>query len=69
MLIEGEHVTQYGNGGMKEYGDMSEVGTSAIVTDPDGEPEFGEKPTEDEFAGEQAPQNYWVSSLGGGIRH
>lgn len=40
----------------------SEVSTTANVQNQDGELEYGEQPTSDEFAKMQAIQNYWANA-------
>lgn len=49
------------NGSVKEYGDTSQVGTSATVHTPDGDPEPGEDVYGDEISSTLAYQGYFGS--------
>lgn len=57
-LLEGDSPMLNG-GNVKKYGNPSEVGTSAVVTDADGDPKPGEDVTSDEFGQTQSNQETW----------
>ena len=63
-LMEGEGacIPSFNGGNMKKY-IGSEVSTTANVTNADGELEFGEQPTSDDFANQQAIQNIFTNGL------
>ena len=56
-LVEAE-TPQLNNGDTKEYGDTSQVGTSATITDADGNPEPGKDVYTDELGKTLANQDW-----------
>ena len=60
-LVEAE-APLLNNGTTKEYGDTSEITTSATITDADGNPKPGKDVYTDEFAKTQADQ-HWGTAL------
>jgi len=62
-LIEGNNeVPSFNNGDIKEY-PGSEISTTTTITNADGDTEYGEQPTSDEFANQQTTQNYYASTM------
>jgi hypothetical protein len=49
------------NGNVREKGDLSKVGTSATITDADGEPKNGKDVSTDDVSHELANQ-YWFGT-------
>ena len=56
----------YDDGSIKKFGDNTEIGTSAVVHDKDGNPEFGDMPETDEIGDFLAVQNWWGNAHNGG---
>lgn len=56
----GSNVPSFNGGDLKEY-PGSEIMTTTHVTNSNGEIEYGEQPTTDDFADEMTPQNYFLS--------
>ena len=62
-LIEGNNeAPSFNNGDIKEY-PGSEISTTTTITNANGDTEYGEQPTSDEFANQQTTQNYYASSM------
>ena len=59
-LVEGE--VQLNDGNVKKC-EGSEVGTSATITDSDGDPKNGKDVYTDEFAETQSNQNIWTGPV------
>lgn len=56
-LVESE-APLLNNGDVKEVGDLSQVGTSAVITDADGNPKHGKDVYADEVSKFQANQDW-----------
>lgn len=56
-LVE-DDVPLLNNGGVKEKGDLNKVGTSAVITDADGNPKNGKDVYADEVSKFQANQDW-----------
>lgn len=67
MIIEGgESAPDFENGDIKEYGDTTENGPTAVVQDDEGQPKYGRMPFPDDI--KQCPQNYWANTMNGGMQ-
>lgn len=66
MLIETESAPDFEGGDVKEFGNSSEVSTTATVHDVDGNPKYGEMPIGDELGDFLAVHNWWANSHNGG---
>lgn len=65
-LIEGNvGAPDFEDGDIKEFGDSSEVGTTATVQDDEGNPKYGKMPTADKISSRLAPQSYWANNTNG----
>lgn len=62
LIKENSLVPAFNGGDIKEY-PKSEISTTTTITNNDGELEYGEQPTSDEFANQQTTQNYYASSM------
>ena len=60
LEVNGVSAPSFEGGDLKEF-PGSEVSTTANVTNPDGEPEYGKQPTTDEFGKMQTIQHYWAN--------
>jgi hypothetical protein len=56
------NVPSFNGGDIKQYLG-SEVSTTTTVTNADGELDYGEQPTTDDFAKQLTTQNYFANSL------
>lgn len=56
------NVPSFNGGDIKEY-PGSEVSTTSNITNSNGELEYGEQPTTDDFADQQTTQNYYANGL------
>lgn len=62
LIGESGEAPSFDGGDLKEFGG-SEVFTTANVTNADGEEEYGEMPTSDDFANTQTPQNWYRANI------
>ena len=68
MLTEADDAApDFENGDIKEYGDTTENGTTAIVHDDEGEPKYGKMPLGDKIGKFGCAQNYWANTMNGGM--
>lgn len=58
-LVKEEDGVLLNNGYVKEFGDSSQIGTSATITNSDGDPEPGEDVASDEVSKMAAYQGYF----------
>lgn len=58
-LVKEEDGVLLNNGSIKEFGDSSQIGTSATITNSDGYPEPGEDVASDEVSKMAAYQGYF----------
>ena len=65
-LISEDDGPGYNNGDIHEFGGASEIGTSAVVHDEDGNPDFGDDVLTDELGDFLAVQNWWANAHCGG---
>ena len=61
-IFEGQNgnIPAFNGGDLKEY-PGSEVSTTTNITNSNGELEYGEQPTTDDFADQLTPQNYYLN--------
>ena len=64
-LCEADAAPDFEDGDIKEYGDSTENGTTAVVQDDEGNPKYGKMPFADKISHEQCPQNYWANTITG----
>jgi hypothetical protein len=57
-------IPSFNGGDLKEY-PGSEISTTSHITNSNGEMEYGEQPTTDDFADQMSTQNYYANSLKG----
>ena len=58
-LVKEEDGVLLNNGSVKEFGDSNQIGTSATITNSDGDPEPGEDVASDEVSKMAAYQGYF----------
>ena len=67
-VFEGKNnsnIPSFNGGDMKEY-PGNEITTTTTVTNSNGELEYGEQPTSDDFANKMTTQNYYANGLKSG---
>ena len=65
MITEADQAPDFEDGDIKEYGDTTENGTTAVVQDDEGNPKYGKMPFADKISHSQCPQNYWANNMNG----
>lgn len=65
LLENNSGAPDFEDGDIKEYGNPSEVGTTATVHDDEGNPKYGKMPTTDKISKRIIPQNYWANNTNG----
>ena len=66
LISESDDGPGFNNGNIPEYMDSSEIGTSVVIHDEDGNPEFGDDVFTDEIGDFLAVQNWWANAHNGG---
>ena len=64
-LVESEIAPDFNDGDIKEFGNPSEVSTTATIRDNDGNPKYGKMPTGDKISKMSCPQSYWANTMNG----
>lgn len=59
MLIEGDAAPDFEDGDIKEFGNPSEVSTTATITDDEGNPKYGKMNDTDKLGDFLTKQNWW----------
>lgn len=64
-IMEDASAPNFDDGDIKEYGDSTENGTTAVIHDDEGNPKYGEMPLGDEVTKEIPQNNYWANNVNG----
>ena len=65
LIESGAGAPDFEDGDIKEYGDSSEISTTATVQDDEGNPKYGKMPTADKISSRMTPQSYWANNTNG----